>query len=349
MKIPKRLSSGSVAIKTKLKVRCSRYLYTLVLDDEQKADKLAQSLSPSVSGEVNGTRDSLWKGTIGDSTIDLRIVGFLLLRISTNFLTVKDQRPQNALTRSPFANRDGFAGKGYTYNTYLKFLLHFYTFGSLSAIIGQLFAIGVLWWSGFVVLQRYFHRFFVPEPTTGNFVKRGLTTLSTGLPEDTRNSIPQLIASDLFYPVLNCYLCSYSQVPGVNVPFSHLYPIMVALVLCTGIHELGHAIAASLENIPVTRWGYNLFAVIPTAFVEIIPPKDQLPNSRLRIASAGVFHNLMTVLLLFLLSSLQMGRFVLPLLGYKTLGSGMKVIDVAEVGVPYMEGYDLAPIDPQIF
>lgn len=32
--------------KTKFKVRCSRYLYTLVLDDPEKAEKLKQSLPP---------------------------------------------------------------------------------------------------------------------------------------------------------------------------------------------------------------------------------------------------------------------------------------------------------------
>lgn len=32
--------------KTKFKIRCSRYLYTLSLDDPEKAEKLKQSLPP---------------------------------------------------------------------------------------------------------------------------------------------------------------------------------------------------------------------------------------------------------------------------------------------------------------
>lgn len=32
---------------TKFKLRCSRYMYTLVMDDAAKADKLRQSLPPS--------------------------------------------------------------------------------------------------------------------------------------------------------------------------------------------------------------------------------------------------------------------------------------------------------------
>lgn len=35
--------------KTKFKIRCSRYLYTLSLDDPEKAEKLKQSLPPGAS------------------------------------------------------------------------------------------------------------------------------------------------------------------------------------------------------------------------------------------------------------------------------------------------------------
>lgn len=33
-------------VQTKFKLRCSRYLYTLVVDDAEKAEKLKQSLPP---------------------------------------------------------------------------------------------------------------------------------------------------------------------------------------------------------------------------------------------------------------------------------------------------------------
>ena len=36
-------------IRTKFKVRCSRYLYTLSIDDLEKAEKLKQSLPPGAS------------------------------------------------------------------------------------------------------------------------------------------------------------------------------------------------------------------------------------------------------------------------------------------------------------
>ncbi|KAG0005659.1 60S ribosomal protein L38 [Entomortierella chlamydospora] len=37
---------------TKFKVRCSRYLYTLVINDAAKAEKLKQSLPPTLSIET---------------------------------------------------------------------------------------------------------------------------------------------------------------------------------------------------------------------------------------------------------------------------------------------------------
>lgn len=36
----------------KFKVRCSRYLYTLVITDKEKAEKLKQSLPPGESSET---------------------------------------------------------------------------------------------------------------------------------------------------------------------------------------------------------------------------------------------------------------------------------------------------------
>jgi len=46
-KIAPRAAGGK--IKTKFKIRCSRYLYTLSLDDPEKAEKLKQSLPPGLN------------------------------------------------------------------------------------------------------------------------------------------------------------------------------------------------------------------------------------------------------------------------------------------------------------
>eukprot|EP00636_Phaeomonas_parva_P007651 CAMPEP_0118861352 /NCGR_PEP_ID=MMETSP1163-20130328/6913_1 /TAXON_ID=124430 /ORGANISM="Phaeomonas parva, Strain CCMP2877" /LENGTH=71 /DNA_ID=CAMNT_0006795157 /DNA_START=25 /DNA_END=240 /DNA_ORIENTATION=+ len=54
--IARREDATSVKIKrntktgvTKYKIRCSRYLYTLRVDDDAKADKLTQSLPPGLT------------------------------------------------------------------------------------------------------------------------------------------------------------------------------------------------------------------------------------------------------------------------------------------------------------
>jgi len=53
LQISRRADAKSVKIKkntenTKFKIRCSKYLYTLVMKDKAKADKLKQSFPPSL-------------------------------------------------------------------------------------------------------------------------------------------------------------------------------------------------------------------------------------------------------------------------------------------------------------
>ena len=49
-KIASRVPGGKT--KTKFKIRCTRYLYTLSLDDPEKAAKLQQSLPPGASHPI---------------------------------------------------------------------------------------------------------------------------------------------------------------------------------------------------------------------------------------------------------------------------------------------------------
>jgi len=44
-----RIKKNKATNQTKFKVRCQRYLYTLVLKDSDKAEKLKQSLPPGLS------------------------------------------------------------------------------------------------------------------------------------------------------------------------------------------------------------------------------------------------------------------------------------------------------------
>lgn len=43
----KKTVKANGGLQTKFKVRCTKYLYTLVVDDQEKAEKLKQSLPPS--------------------------------------------------------------------------------------------------------------------------------------------------------------------------------------------------------------------------------------------------------------------------------------------------------------
>ncbi|EMD32424.1 hypothetical protein CERSUDRAFT_143887 [Gelatoporia subvermispora B] len=46
-KLPSRVAGGKE--RTKFKIRCSRYLYTLAIDDPEKAEKLQSSLPPGLN------------------------------------------------------------------------------------------------------------------------------------------------------------------------------------------------------------------------------------------------------------------------------------------------------------
>eukprot|EP00446_Apocalathium_sp_SHHI-4_P015677 CAMPEP_0177199580 /NCGR_PEP_ID=MMETSP0367-20130122/25751_1 /TAXON_ID=447022 ORGANISM="Scrippsiella hangoei-like, Strain SHHI-4" /NCGR_SAMPLE_ID=MMETSP0367 /ASSEMBLY_ACC=CAM_ASM_000362 /LENGTH=92 /DNA_ID=CAMNT_0018647941 /DNA_START=62 /DNA_END=337 /DNA_ORIENTATION=- len=64
LQIARRKDARSVKIKkngtsTKFKIRCSTYLYTLIMPDKSKADKLKQSLPPSLQ------KKELWFGSLG--------------------------------------------------------------------------------------------------------------------------------------------------------------------------------------------------------------------------------------------------------------------------------------------
>jgi len=51
-----RIKKNKSSKQIKFKVRCQRHLYTLVLTDSEKADKLKQSLPPSMQTRVLNVR-----------------------------------------------------------------------------------------------------------------------------------------------------------------------------------------------------------------------------------------------------------------------------------------------------
>lgn len=69
---------------------------------------------------------------------------------------------------------------------------------------------------------------------------------------------------------------------------------IITLVVCSVIHELGHAMAAVREDVRFFGMGAVVFFIAPVAFVHINDDQVKtLPlKNRLRILCAGVWHNI---------------------------------------------------------
>ncbi|KAJ1562471.1 Membrane-bound transcription factor site-2 protease [Nowakowskiella sp. JEL0078] len=82
-------------------------------------------------------------------------------------------------------------------------------------------------------------------------------------------------------------------IPGVNLPVHALGYYFLAMLVSGIFHELGHAIAAVIENVPIQSCGIFLFVLYPGAFVDLYAPALALlpPHRKLRIVTAGVWHN----------------------------------------------------------
>lgn len=87
--------------------------------------------------------------------------------------------------------------------------------------------------------------------------------------------------------------------PGVNLPLNEVIYYLLTLLICSILHELGHATAAIREDVRVLGCGLMVLGVIPAAFVDL--PTDQLrqltPWQQLRVFCAGVWHNVVLVLI----------------------------------------------------
>ncbi|CAG9769560.1 unnamed protein product [Ceutorhynchus assimilis] len=92
-------------------------------------------------------------------------------------------------------------------------------------------------------------------------------------------------------------------VPGLNLPVSELGYYSIALLICSIVHELGHALAAVIEDVGTLELGCNVYFILPVAFVSL--PTDKLyainHKKRLGIVSAGVWHNIVLSFIAYLL------------------------------------------------
>lgn len=83
--------------------------------------------------------------------------------------------------------------------------------------------------------------------------------------------------------------------PGVNLPLNQIVYYIMALLICSVVHEAGHAIAAVLEDVPVIGFGLQLMFVIPVAFTEIDTDHFQSAKlwKKLKIYCAGIWNNIL--------------------------------------------------------
>ena len=114
--------------------------------------------------------------------------------------------------------------------------------------------------------------------------------------------------------------------PGVNLPWRDLSYYVVTLVVCGVFHEVGHAVAASLEQVRVNGFGIFVLFLYPGAFVDL--HSDHLavisPKRQLRIYCAGVWHNVILVVF----SLILLWGLPLVLAPFYTSGIGAHVTSV---------------------
>lgn len=98
--------------------------------------------------------------------------------------------------------------------------------------------------------------------------------------------------------------------PGLNLPISEMGYYIASLLVCSVIHELGHGIAAVIDEVPVVGFGLQLMFIVPIAFTEI--DTEHLHSvkmmKKMKIYSAGIWNNILLALLSYI------SLLVLPIL-----------------------------------
>lgn len=92
-------------------------------------------------------------------------------------------------------------------------------------------------------------------------------------------------------------------IPGVNLPINEIGYYIAALAINSVVHELGHGLAAVLEDIPIKGFGFHVLLIIPMAYTQL--DSDQLNAlrtwKRLKVLCAGIWHNLLLAAIAYLL------------------------------------------------
>ncbi|KAJ8082502.1 hypothetical protein PM082_008357 [Marasmius tenuissimus] len=153
----------------------------------------------------------------------------------------------------------------------------FYNVGVWIGVLGMVCAVGALVWISGTLFWDLAHRWFAIERQSSlRIQKRDMTVPPTTLTERS--------SSVFVTPII----------PGLTVPLVHLPVIVLAVLVCQVFHELGHALGAALDYVPLLSVGASLTVAFPSAHVAF-PPRyvETLPSfRRARIISAGPWHNI---------------------------------------------------------
>ncbi|KDE03931.1 hypothetical protein MVLG_05623 [Microbotryum lychnidis-dioicae p1A1 Lamole] len=157
-----------------------------------------------------------------------------------------------------------------------------------------------------------------PDPITSLGVVQGL------IKRATQQLQPPPSESLLLQPII----------PGLTHSYDSLPLVLVALFSSQVFHELGHALAAASESIPLLSIGFHLNLIVPTFYVEL--PSSTTSHSPvtssttdLRIAAAGVWHNLLLVGITWLISLNGLGwGSLFTRVFYESVEGGVLVTEV---------------------
>ncbi|XP_076330816.1 membrane-bound transcription factor site-2 protease [Tachypleus tridentatus] len=117
--------------------------------------------------------------------------------------------------------------------------------------------------------------------------------------------------------------------PGINLPLSDILYYLMTLLVCSVIHEIGHALAAVRANVRIQGCGLFIFGIFPGAFVDLPTEHVSMLSAwqQLQLFCAGVWHNMILAGIAGLL--LLMNPYFASLL-YQS-DAGVSVISVDQV------------------
>ena len=221
-------------------------------------------------------------------------------------------------------------------NPVLKDVLKsFYGFGAALGVIGMFCAVGMLVWTTWKLSY-----LLLATPPAGNgLVKRNATSTppqSSGLPFYLIVSSPPSSKTRhrCNYTDTRCHYPSRRpSSPFVLAIYQPLFPRIWTCRRRSGVSRFSDLCPSQQlssvrrDNVPLTSAGASLLVLIPSAFVSISSgTMSRLPAmGRLRVASAGAYHNILFFATILLLERTRFGNRMLAI-GYEDISRLGKVV-----------------------